>query len=130
MKKLFKPFLFLTIMLVFAGCKKETYSLNEEFTLKFNKSALIGVNGEKYNIKFTKLEEDSRCPPDVYCYWMGQVAVKVTLENEKDFMVGHHTTIQPTAEYKGHTIQLLEVNYDKDKHFGKEKHSTIKLRVD
>lgn len=129
MKHILKSLFFLTIILTFAGCKKEIYPLKEAFTVKFNKSSLVNIDG-KDKIKFTKLEEDSRCQPDVYCSWAGQVAVKITIDNEKEIILGHHTSIPSTAEFKNHTIQLLEVTYDKKKNFGKEKHSTIKLSVD
>lgn len=125
-----QPFFFLSFILFVVGCKKETYNLNEEFTLNFNKSALIRLDGEEYKIKFTRLEEDSRCPPDAYCFWQGQVAVKVNLNNETDFVIGNPTTILSTAEYKNHTIRLLEVNYDKKKNFGDARHCSIKLRID
>lgn len=130
MKYLIKSFLFLSIILFIVGCKKETYNLNDEFTLKFNKSALINIEGNKYEIKFTELVEDSRCTPGSNCFWAGQVAVKINVNNNTDFIIGHHTTIPSTAEYKGHIIKLLEVNYNKDKNFGKEKHCSIKLRID
>lgn len=124
------PTFFLSIMLLFVGCNKETYHLNDEFTLDFNKAAIIKMDGTDYQIKFTNLEEESRCPPDVYCFWMGQVAVKINLNNDTDFIIGHHTKIASIAEYKNHTIRLLEVNYDKKKNFGKEKHCSIRLRIE
>ena len=130
MKHIIKSFFFLSLILLFVGCKKDTYNLNEEFTLDYNKSAIVKIEGVEYKIKFTNLEEDSRCPPDVYCAWQGQVAVKINLNNETDFIIGHHTTILPTAEYKNNTIRLLEVNYDKKQNFGEEKHCSIKLRID
>ncbi|MEO9257986.1 MAG: hypothetical protein ABI207_06365 [Crocinitomicaceae bacterium] len=125
-----KPFIFLSLILLMIGCKKEKYNLNEDFTLDFNKSAIVKIDGAEYKIKFTNLEEDSRCPPDSHCYWQGQVAVKINLNNDTDIIIGHHTTILSTAMYKNHIIQLLEVNYDKKKHFGEEKHCSVKLRID
>ena len=124
-----KLFFFLSIVLLVSGCKKEVYFMNDEFTLGFNKSAYINISGVKYKIKFVELVEDSRCPPDVYCFWAGQVAVKINLNDETDFTIGHHNSISSFAEYKYHTIRLLEVNYNKDKNFGKEKHCIIKLRI-
>lgn len=130
MKHIIKPFIFLSLILLMIGCKKEKYNLNEYFTLNFNKSAIVKIDGVEYKIKFTNLEEDSRCPPDMNCYWQGQVAVKINLNNDTDIIIGHHTTILSTAMYKNHIIQLLEVNYDKKKHFGEEKHCSVKLRID
>lgn len=130
MTHMIKPFFFFSLILLIVGCKKETYNLNDEFTLDFNKSALVKIDGVEYKIKFTKLEEESRCPPDVYCTWAGQVAVKINLNNDTDLIIGHHTTIPSSAEYKNHTVRLLEVNYGKKKNFGEEKHYSIKLRID
>lgn len=130
MRNTIKSFLFLTLILFLLGCKKETYNLNEAFTLKFNKSALINLDGDEYEIKFTKLVEDSRCPPGSTCFWEGEVAVRINLNNDTDFVIGDHTPIPSTAEYKNHTIHLLEVTYNNDKNFGKEKHCSIKLKVD
>jgi hypothetical protein len=130
MKYIIHSFFYLVLILLFVGCKKDTYNLNEEFTLDFNKSAIVKIEGVEYKIKFTNLEEDSRCPPDVYCCWMGQVAVKINLNNDTDLIIGHHTTIPSTAAYKNHTIGLLQVNYDKKQNFGEEKHCSVKLRID
>ncbi len=130
MRSIINPLLFLSLMLFIVGCKKETYNLNDEFLLDFNKSAFVNIDGVKYKVKFTNIEEDSRCPPDVNCCWMGQVAVKININNDTDLIIGHHTTIQPTADYKNHTIRLLEVKYNKKKNFGEEKHCSIKLRFD
>ncbi len=104
--------------------------MNEEFTLNFNKTATVKMDGEAYPIQFTKLIEESRCPPDVNCFWQGQVAVKIKINNEKDIEIGLHTTIPSTATVKNHTIRLLEVNYDSKPNFGLEDHCSIKLRVD
>lgn len=130
MKNFSKQIFFFLLILLMVACKKEKYNVNEEFTLKFDKSALIKIDGVEYEIKFTNLEEESRCPPDVNCFWQGQVAVKINLNKNSDFIIGHHTTIPSVAEYKGHIIRLLEVNYDNKQNFGEEKHCFIKLIAD
>jgi hypothetical protein len=130
MRHKIRPLFFLSLILLIVGCKKKTYDLNDEFTLDFKKSAFVNIDGIEYKIKFTNLEEDSRCPPDMQCSWAGQVAVKINLNNDTDLIIGHHTTILSTAEYKNHTIRLLEVNYDKKENFSEEKHCSIKLRID
>ncbi len=98
--------------------------------MDFNESAFVKMNGSAHTIKFTKLEEDSRCPPDVYCFWAGEVAVTIQLNDATTITLGHHTSIPPIADYQGHTIRLLAVKYSKEKHFGKEKHCTIRLIVE
>lgn len=130
MKTILKIVFLLSFILPAVGCKKATYNLNEEFTLKFNKSAQVRVDGATYKIKFKKVVEDSRCPPDAYCFWLGQVAVTITLDNETDLSIGHHLTIPSTADYENHTIQLLDVSYADKEHFGEENHCAIRLRID
>lgn len=120
----------LVTVLFLSACQKETYSLNEEFTLDFQESARIHVDGKDYRIRFKKLQEDSRCPPDVNCFWQGQVAVVVQLDKKTAVTIGQHSTIPSFATYQGHTIRLLDVSYDKAKNFGKERHCSIKLRVE
>ena len=112
------------------GCNKETYAKHEQFTLDFNKTATVRLDGVTYTIKFVELIEDSRCPPDVYCHWMGQVAVKLRLNDETDLQLGHHTSIAASGTYQNHEVQLLGVNYDKKKNFGKEKHCRLTVRID
>lgn len=130
MKKRFKLTLFISLTLVMIGCQKKIFHLNEEFTLDYNKSAFILIQGEKNEIKFTRLVEDSRCPPDVQCVWAGQVAVQINLDKETDLLLGHHTEILETAFYKDHIIRLIAVNYDKKENFGKEKHCSIVLKIE
>lgn len=121
-------FVFLLILLI-ASCRKETYNPNQVFTLKYEQKAYLNLDGKKTEIRFTELKEDSRCPPDKQCYVMGDVAVEIKLAGDK-FILGHHYDYPASIVYKNHVIQLLEVNYDKKKHFGKESHCVIKLRVD
>lgn len=123
-------FCFLASVVFLSACQKVTYQLNEEFTLGFHETARIQMDGIDYPIKFKKLQEDSRCPPDVNCFWQGQVAVVVQLDKKTAVTIGQHSTIPSFATYQGHTIRLLDVSYDKAKNFGKERHCSIKLRVE
>jgi hypothetical protein len=125
-----KLILLLMPVLLFIGCTKETYNLNNEFTLDFNETATVIVDGEKWEIKFIELLEESRCPPDVFCFWAGQVAVKIEINKEINANIGLHTTIPQAYQYKNRLITLLSVEFDKDKNYGKKKHYSIKLRVD
>lgn len=130
MNKLIKSILFLSLPLLMLGCQKETFQLNQEFTLDFNKAAFIHIEGEEYEIKFIRLVEESRCPPDVVCFWQGQVAVKISLDKNTEITLGLHEEIPASAVYKNHIIQLLEVNFDKKKNYGKENHYSIRLKVE
>lgn len=130
MRKYTKILLFFLLALPIMSCKKELHGLNEEFTLDFNKTTIVKSDGDRIEIKFTDLVEESRCPPGAQCVWQGQVAVKLRLDKKTDLVLGHHTTIPASGEYKSRSITLLGVYYDKDNNYGKEKHYSVKLRVD
>jgi hypothetical protein len=127
--KLFHTFVLLfSAMVLFTGCKK-TYTTGDEFTLKFNKAALIELDGAKYEFKFVKLAEESRCPPDMQCVTEGQVVIKLQVDKASTYSLGLGGNVTPFLEFADHTIQLLEVNYDRGK-YGKEKYYSVKLKVD
>ena len=121
--------LFLLLIALSMGCKKQTVGLNEEFTLDFNKSATVKAGGDKIRIKFNKLVEESRCPPNTECVWAGEVAVRIQLDGESKSTIGFHSAYLSGVEYKDHIIQLLEVNYDGPGNYGKESHYSIRLKV-
>lgn len=130
MKKNILLFCLALPILLMTACAKQTVDLNTEFTLDFNETVDVEVEGEKWKIKFIELVEESRCPPDVTCIWEGQVAVKIQINATTEAEVGQHTTIPAMYPFKNHVIHLLEVNYDKKENFGKEQYCSIRLRVE
>ncbi len=130
MKNASKLLGFLLVLALSLGCKKQTVNLNEEFTLDFNKTATVKMDGENIKIKFNKLVEDSRCPPGANCFWAGQVAVRIELDDESEFILGFHASYPSSIVYKERTIRLLEVKYNKTENFSKENHCSIRLKVE
>jgi len=112
------------------SCQKKNVGMNEEFTLKFNKTAIVKADGKKIEIKFNKLVEESRCQPGVQCVWAGQVAVQIQLDGSSESIIGFHSEYPSSILYKEHTIRLLEVNYDSPSHFGEESHYSLRLKVE
>lgn len=128
-----KPLIFFAFILLLAGCKKETFNLNEEITIDFNKTATVNIDGVPYEITFANLEQETRCKPGSECWSEGWVIVKINLNNEKDEKLGRgviYEDISNSTEFKNHTIQLLDVSYGRNGNYGKEKHYSIKLRVE
>lgn len=122
--------LLFTLATMLASCKKETYELNQEFTLDFNKSAIVNIDGVPCELTFTNLEKESRCPEGVYCLSIGEVGVKINLNKEQDALMGFDSEFKPTTAFKNHTIHLLDVSYGKRANYGKEKRYSVKLRID
>jgi hypothetical protein len=121
--------LFLLIIALSLGCKKKIVGLNEEFTLDFNKTATVKAAGKKFKIRFAKLVEETRCPPNVECVWVGEVAVRIELDNTEYQIIGFHSEHPSSIVYKEHTIKLLEVNYKSDSYDIEENYS-IRLKVE
>lgn len=129
--KILKTSLFLLLtVLVLAGCKKKNYDTGEEFTLKFNETARINLDGQNYEIKFVELVEESRCPPDAECVSAGAVIVKIQMEQFSTYSLGLGSGLTSSLVYAEHTFRLLDVTFGKDKNYGKEKKYQIKLTVD
>ena len=128
MKKI-SVFFLLFLVLASVGCKKK-YDTGEEFTLKFNETALVKIAGYNIEIKFVKLSEESRCPPNTECVTAGSVAVKIQTEKSSTYSLGLNSTVPSTVIFAGKTIRLLEVNYGKDKNYQKEKKYSIKLKIE
>lgn len=117
--------LYFILLLAMPSCSKNK-ALHHEFTLKPKQSVKIPLEHSYLHIKFSKLIQDSRCPPDAYCAWAGQTIVALVV-NDSTFIVGPNTS---GMSYGSYNIQLLKVNYTNKRHFGEEKYCRIKLRVD
>lgn len=51
----------------------------EKKDIPMGSSASYSVNGQKVDVKFEKVLEDSRCPKDVVCIWEGQAKLQFSL---------------------------------------------------
>ncbi len=118
-------FMACAVLLMAASCSKSktenndcggasSFVLNEPFLLCFGTTAF--QTGQNFNVKFSDLVEESRCPTDVVCVWAGRASVALTLTHEGtvetdtlsigDFFGTSHTDSTVFAGYK---IKLLDV---------------------
>lgn len=119
----------LVIIVALFGCKKKE-SLDNEFKLKHGQTALVNAGSVTIRIKYTDLVEESRCPPGMNCVTAGNARVKLQLDSGTAYsmgMVSPENTFDYLATYR---IKLLEVDYDKESNFAKEKHSYVKLVIE
>lgn len=122
-------FFLIPLFILFLGCKKITYNVGEQFTLRFSKSAVVIGENKQFEIKFIDLIEESRCPPDVQCFWQGQVGVKIKINDVTELIVGDSEKYPASIQFEGYSFKLLEVNYDQKKNFGKDEHCIITLQI-
>jgi len=89
-------------------------NLDTPFQLKINQTAFI--ESENLKIKFWNVTEDSRCPSDVVCVWVGQATVVVNiLKNEQnlgDFSLTSRLGNEDLAikTFDGYSIKLVKVD--------------------
>ncbi|HSB57948.1 MAG TPA: plastocyanin/azurin family copper-binding protein [Nitrosopumilaceae archaeon] len=89
-------------------------TLDKEFELKINQTALVG--SENIKIKFLNVTQDSRCPSDVKCAWQGQAVVTVNIkQNDQELGDFKLTSVagQEDAAIKkfiGQQIKLVNVS--------------------
>lgn len=112
------------------SCKKAPNYLNESVKIDYEKSEFISLANEDIEIEFASIKEDSRCPPNANCFWAGQVAVEISINNETKFTLGFHEDYEPKAQYDDYIISLLSVKYGSDKSWGRKKCSSIELIVE
>jgi hypothetical protein len=83
--------------------------------LKLSPGQEVAVARTKLRIKFTAVENDSRCPSDVNCVWAGNAAVKLELSGlgkGKSVTLNTSKAGQFVSEtiYQGYKVKLLDLS--------------------
>lgn len=124
-------FYLLVITILMLSCKKEVYTINEEVSIGFNSSIFIEtMNSDQLEIGYVELLNESRCPPDANCVWEGFVQVKLEIDESTYYELGLGVDMVDSVVYNNHVIKLLAVEYNSDEDFGKEKKSSVLIKVD
>ncbi|MEK6300482.1 MAG: hypothetical protein AABO41_07140 [Acidobacteriota bacterium] len=107
------PFLLLTILAGSAqdARTKEKPALDKEFKIKIGQQVTI----KNLTIKFSALQNESRCPTGVQCIWEGNAAIviEVSKKNQKSVQatLNTNTAIQPNQlSYKGFKVGLFALS--------------------
>jgi len=126
-----KRLLFLVFGIILFSCKKKVFPISEEVSIGFNSSILIETtNNGQMSIEYVELLDEARCPPGANCFSAGYVNVKLKLNSEQFAELGLGGSMVDSFAYNNHVIKLLSVEYDSDDDFGKEKKSSVVIRVD
>jgi hypothetical protein len=80
------------------------FGLNEAFTLSGGQEGLIP--SENLRLRFTDVLEDSRCPTQVDCFWIGQARIAIAVQPEGD---GSTTVEFNTNPAPGQTVEEATV---------------------
>jgi hypothetical protein len=88
-------------------------SLNEQFTIKAGRQVVI--KGEKLSVRFSSVQNESRCPTGVQCVWEGNAAISIEVSKKRkksaQAILNTNTAIQPNElAYKKYRIKLIGLN--------------------
>lgn len=130
MKRSIQFILATIIALTSVSCDKNiSIGIGEEITIPFDKTATLYQNGLEFTVKFTQLIEESRCPPDMVCFWEGRAVVEIEVNSDKTFELESSTSSNPaivkSANYQDYQIELISAFADSDDDFGIEKKYSI-----
>lgn len=92
---------------------RDAPALGERFTLGVGQSASIADTG--FQITYTELIDDSRCPPEVTCVWEGDAVIAVSLAGSSEPATAElHTYDQRpgSVDYGDCRIELLALSQD------------------
>lgn len=105
-----KVFLLLVALVCLPGCKSSSGPLTpkpgENFSLMVGQFARIGNAGE--TLSFDSVEEDSRCPEGMMCFWSGNARIALKLSG---IPFSLNTNIEPVdTSLHGFTVRLVSLD--------------------
>lgn len=108
-----KHLLLLPVLVLLASCDPvngpKDVDLGEVFELKVSQTA--NLRGQNLSVTFDKVPEDSRCPVNVDCIWMGNARVALSLK--LDDQAGNlelNTNLEPKqAPFLDYNVRLVDL---------------------
>jgi hypothetical protein len=92
--------------------KMAIVGLNQPFSLPLNARAMVKREGLR--MEFLTVQEDSRCPTGLDCFWSGRAVVVVNLiKNGKSLGIvelTHSPNQSPSQRVAGYSLQLVELS--------------------
>lgn len=88
------------------GLETRAARLGEKFSLKLSQEAVVGDEGLR--LKFKSVDEDSRCPINLFCFWAGNARITIELPDTNLVL---NTTLEPKmATYSKYAIKLTALD--------------------
>ncbi|SNS43137.1 hypothetical protein SAMN05421640_0110 [Ekhidna lutea] len=89
----------LLISLLFAGCKDDTgISVGDnEILVEYQQTVTKEIDGEEWTVAFESIKENSLCPPDATCVWLGRIVVSLSI-NDEGVVLGYGDLSTDTEE--------------------------------
>jgi hypothetical protein len=105
-----KFIIFLITASIFTACNSSDSfmgpKLGDEFEIDYGQS--VTLEDHFLTIKFKTVENDSRCPEGVLCFWEGNARIVIEVSQ---FAFELNTSLEPMEiDYFGFKIELISVN--------------------
>lgn len=84
-----RVFPFLLLILLFIQCQDDnvTGDLPRSITLSYHQKSTLQLGAEIWSLEFIEINENSLCPPESVCIWLGRLVVEVKI-NENLYVLG------------------------------------------
>jgi hypothetical protein len=111
----------LITLVLLVACAGATEPGNVQVTLDMEFQLSLGqvaeLEGSELRIEFEAVPEDSRCPPNAFCFWAGDALVELEVWEaglpewrRRDLALHTNPSVGPAqAAYGIHALQLLEL---------------------
>jgi hypothetical protein len=82
--------------------------IGQAFEMKIGETVSVG----ELRLTFRNVENDSRCPIDAVCVWMGNAEIALRIEQgSRAAVAALHTAVEPKkTEWNGYTIALVSLS--------------------
>lgn len=109
------------LLLLFAGCKNEGFQEPpNELTLQYQETVTKTIEDKDYTVSFRNIVENSLCPEDAVCVWLGRLLVQLDIDGV-DYSLGFgDLTTNADGEYAseiyvgGFTVSIIKVTGNRE----------------
>jgi hypothetical protein len=130
----------LSIALVSIACKKpkDTFGAGEAVIIKWNTTRTFKSGDAEFEVKFTDLIEESRCPEGTNCFWAGRAIIQLTIDKKDIVRLGigdlqppfNGDTIHPSEFYGKYNISLVDLSFGKESNYGDKSKYAAKILIE
>ena len=125
--------------LLLGACNKptETFGKNESTVIPHGKSATFEDEKTNFEIEFSSLMEESRCPPNSICAWEGRAIIELNIDDDAKLELGNGNLLSGTqlrvpfqAYYDDYLITLVRVEFGADDNYGIDEKYSIEIIIE
>ena len=111
-----KYLIIILVLYLTTGCSDENQEASKQVHVDYKSYSTAGFHGETYSIHFNEIEENSLCPENATCVWLGRIVANLTI-NDNNYVIGfgdlNSSEIKELAEVNNVKVKIVDViDYD------------------